>query len=137
MGNHRKRIAGALVAAGLAVTTIGAVSDSASADPPPDYAIDEEQLAEQITALELATGQEVLSGEIAGATWLAQVPDNWNGDLVIYAHGYAGEGTRLGVGPPPALGFLLDEGYAWAASSFNENPFSIVTRGLCIYIFSH
>ena len=27
-----------------------------------------------------------------GAGWRIEVPDNWNGDLVLYAHGYAGDG---------------------------------------------
>ena len=29
-----------------------------------------------------------------GAGWRIEVPDNWNGDLVLYAHGYAGTGDH-------------------------------------------
>ena len=65
----------------------------------------------------------MLSGEIAGAAWIAQIPDNWNGDLVVYAHGYRGEGPELTVDAPPAYQFLTAQGYAWAASSYRRNSY--------------
>jgi pimeloyl-ACP methyl ester carboxylesterase len=71
----------------------------------------------------VVTGQEVLSGEIAGAAWIAQVPENWNGDLVVWAHGYRGEGTALTVDPPASYAWLSSQGYAWAASSYRRNSY--------------
>jgi pimeloyl-ACP methyl ester carboxylesterase len=131
----------ALFAAAALTASVAVVPATASADQPPDYEIDQAALAQQIADLEQATGQEVLSGEIAGATWIGQVPDNWNGDLVIWAHGYAGEGTTLGVGTPPALGFLLDQGFAWAASSYRRNSYDpgigvIDTKNLTVHMQS-
>lgn len=102
---------------------IGLAPAHASAKPGPVYEIDHEQVADEIHAVEMATGQPVLSGEIAGAAWIGQVPDNWNGDLVVYAHGYRGEGTDLTVNAAPEYQFLVAEGYAWAASSYRRNSY--------------
>ncbi len=111
-------MAGAAVALAVGVAPLGA-----SADRGPVYEIDWEQVEGEVAEVEEATGQDVMSGEIAGAAWIAQVPDNWNGDLVIYAHGYRGEGTDLTVDAPPAYQFLTAQGYAWAASSYRRNSY--------------
>ncbi|NNC78796.1 MAG: hypothetical protein HKN94_01470 [Acidimicrobiales bacterium] len=95
----------------------------ASAAQGPVYEIDQAQVDKTVADVEKETGQAVLSGEIAGAAWIAQIPEKWNGDLVIYAHGYRGEGTELTVDPPPAYQFLTDAGYAWAASSYRRNSY--------------
>ena len=108
-----------LVAA-LAVTVTPSVT---SAKKGPVYEIDQDQVDDRVAEVESATGQPVLSGEIAGAAWIAQVPDNWNGDLLVYAHGFRGEGPELTVDPPPEYQFLTDGGYAWAASSYRRNGY--------------
>lgn len=107
----------------VASMAVGVVPGRAAAEPRPDYEIDTAQVAAEIADVEEATGQQVLSGEIAGAAWIAQIPDNWNGDLVVYAHGYRGEGTDLTVDAPPAYQFLTASGYAWAASSYRRNSY--------------
>ncbi len=60
-----------------------------------------------------------LQGDLNGAAYRIVVPANWNGTLLVYAHGY-GE-----YAVPPALAplagdvtTLLDQGYALAASTF-------------------
>jgi pimeloyl-ACP methyl ester carboxylesterase len=59
-----------------------------------------------------------------GAGWRIEVPDNWNGDLVLYAHGYAGAGNQLGVQNPAFIRpELIAKGYAWAASSYRANGY--------------
>jgi len=111
---------------GLAAVTalaIGLAPAPASAGQGPTYEIDWDQVDAEVDAVEAATGQEALSGEIAGAAWIAQVPDNWNGDLLIYAHGYRGEGTDLTVDAPPVYQWLTAQGYAWAASSYRRNSY--------------
>src|SRR5579863_9367517 len=37
----------------------------------------------------------------AGGRYTLQVPSNWNGGLVLYAHGYQGEGPRGDLENPP------------------------------------
>ena len=58
-----------------------------------------------------------------GAGWRIEVPDNWNGDLVLYAHGYAGTGATLNVQNPSIRAYLIANGYAWAASSYQANGY--------------
>lgn len=117
---QRRRPATIIASAMMAISLSPAV---VSARPGPVYEIDHAQVAARVAQVEAATGQEALSGEIAGAAWIGMIPDNWNGDLVVYAHGYRGEGTRLTVDPPPAYQFLTDAGYAWAASSYRRNSY--------------
>ncbi len=66
-----------------------------------------------------AQADTVLEGSTdGGAFFKIVVPDGWNGDLVIYNHGF----DLSPIGPTPDLGPLamlqLSEGYAVAASSY-------------------
>ena len=56
-----------------------------------------------------------------GATYKIEVPDNWNGTLLLYSHGYVTPGSSnpaRDVGDPLTGGFLLGAGYALAGSSY-------------------
>ena len=56
-----------------------------------------------------------------GATYLIEVPANWNGTLFLYSHGYVVPGTSnpaLDVGDPLTRAFLLGRGFALAGSSY-------------------
>lgn len=65
------------------------------------------------------------SGVNAGAGYRVEVPKNWNGTLVMYAHGYAGEGNALTVSNPAFRRYLIENGYAWAASSYTKNFYDV------------
>jgi pimeloyl-ACP methyl ester carboxylesterase len=54
-----------------------------------------------------------------------EVPANWNGELVMYTHGYAGEGAVLGATDTSIRRFLIQNGYAWAASSYSKNSYDV------------
>src|SRR5213076_2287127 len=60
-----------------------------------------------------------------GAGYRIEVPKNWNGRLVMYAHGYAGTGAALSVTIPGIRRHLLENGYAWAASSYAKNYYDV------------
>lgn len=60
-----------------------------------------------------------------GAAYRVEVPEHWNGMLVMYAHGYRGEGPDLTVDNPGIRQWLLDNGYAWAASSYSANYYDV------------
>ena len=64
-------------------------------------------------------------GVLGGALYRVEVPANWNGKLVLYAHGYAGTGNVLGVTNPPIRRYLIQNGYAWAASSYAKNYYDV------------
>src|SRR6266478_4334562 len=55
-----------------------------------------------------------------GATFLIEVPGNWNGTLLLYSHGYVIPGApnpARDVGDPATRQFLLANGFALAGSS--------------------
>jgi fermentation-respiration switch protein FrsA (DUF1100 family) len=65
------------------------------------------------------------AGVLGGAAYRVEVPANWNGKLVMYAHGYAGTGNALGVSNPSIRRYLVQNGYAWAASSYSKNYYDV------------
>lgn len=64
-------------------------------------------------------------GVLDGAAYRIEVPEDWNGMLVMYAHGFRGEGADLTVDNAPMREYLLDNGYAWAASSYSTNFYDV------------
>jgi hypothetical protein len=65
------------------------------------------------------------AGVLGGASYRVEVPATWNGKLVMYAHGYAGNDTPLGVDNPAIRRHLIQQGYAWAASSYSKNYYDV------------
>jgi hypothetical protein len=55
-----------------------------------------------------------------GATWIADVPANWQGTLLLYSHGY-GTLTAADAPDPGTQAALLADGYALAGSSYDPN----------------
>jgi len=60
-----------------------------------------------------------------GAGFRIEIPDNWNGDLVMYTHGFRGDGLELTVDSPPLRPHYLARGFAWAASSYSANFYDV------------
>jgi pimeloyl-ACP methyl ester carboxylesterase len=60
-----------------------------------------------------------------GAGYRVEVPDNWNGILVMYAHGYRGTVLNLTITNPSIRQHLIDSGYAWAASTYSKNWYDV------------
>ncbi len=88
--------------------------------------------ATTFTAMAAATGDVTdmsttsrWAGVLGGASYRVEVPPNWNGKLVMYAHGYAGTGAALGVQNPSIRRYLVQNGYAWAASSYAKNYYDV------------
>ena len=77
------------------------------------------------TALAGAPETDRWSGTLEGAGYRIEVPKNWNGKLVMYAHGYAGTGSALTVSNPGIRRYLIEQGYAWAASSYLKNYYDV------------
>jgi hypothetical protein len=58
-------------------------------------------------------------GVLGNARYLINVPADWNGGLVMFAHGYEGEGSGRGsVLSEPLADHLAERGYALAASGY-------------------
>jgi hypothetical protein len=63
-----------------------------------------------------------------GATFLIEVPANWNGTLFLCSHGYVIPGSpnpAFDVGDPFTRLFMLASGYALAGSSYATTGWSI------------
>lgn len=62
------------------------------------------------------------------AAYAAEFPTSgWNGRLIMYTHGYAGDGETLGGQVPDDAwrGAVLAAGYAWAGSSYSANYYDV------------
>ena len=99
---------------------------SVKADKPPQYFVDEAKLP--FNALSGTTTTR-LWGVQGGAGYRIEVPASWNGELVLYAHGFRGGGLELTVSNPPIRRYLIEHGFAWAASSYATNGYD-VTQGV-------
>jgi len=98
------------------------VSKPALAGPPPAYFVDQSKLP--FDALP-GTSTRRYWGLHNGAGYQIEVPDNWNGDLVLYAHGFRGAGLELTVSMPRIRAHLVANGYAWAATSYSKNGYDV------------
>src|SRR5437870_11860166 len=74
-------------------------------------------------------GVKTFTGSFAdGATYLIDVPANWNGTLLLYSHGYVIPGTpnpAHDVGDPLTRSYLLSNGYALAGSSYATTGWAV------------
>src|SRR5947209_6492498 len=104
----------------LSLLVLGATS--VLAGPPPAYFVDESKLPFDALA---GTSTMRSWGVHNGAGYRIEVPDNWNGDLVLYAHGFRGIGLELTVSNPRIRQYLVTNGYAWAASSYSKNGYDV------------
>jgi pimeloyl-ACP methyl ester carboxylesterase len=58
-----------------------------------------------------------------GAAYRIEVPPDWNGTLVMFAHGFRGTGNVVWVDNPQLRQYFVDKGFAWAASSYALNGY--------------
>jgi pimeloyl-ACP methyl ester carboxylesterase len=76
-----------------------------------------------------ASGVKKYKGKFAdGASYLIQVPANWDGTLVLYSHGYVVPGSSnpaMDVGDPITGAYLLAKGYALGGSSYATTGWAI------------
>ena len=72
-------------------------------------------------------GAKAFFGRYDGGLYKIEIPDNWNGELSLFAHGYednqGAQGSTLRVRNAPIREHLIKEGFAWAASSYRCNGF--------------
>jgi len=88
--------------------------------PKPEYFVDESKLP-----FEPLPGAQAYWGIHNNAGYRIEVPSAWNGDLVVWAHGYRGDGLELTVDNPLHREWLIASGYAWAASSYSKNAYDV------------
>lgn len=125
---HLLRALSVAVALALTIGAGGAAPASAGEvpgdEPLPGYTISNPPLAPAVVDGEATA---VHQGVHRHSAYLVETPARWNGELVMWAHGYRGQGTVL---YPETPGYdlrqkLLSQGYAWASSSYYDNGFDI------------
>jgi len=63
-------------------------------------------------------------GVLDGAQYVIAVPPEWNGGLVMFAHGYQAEGSGSGLtSREPLDHYLTNHGYAWASSGYRSKGY--------------
>jgi hypothetical protein len=125
----RRRRFAALAAGAAMVLSLGTALPSAATPVPgdrplPPYTISNPPLPPLAPGGEPTTVRQGVSGH---AAYDIEVPAHWNGELVMWAHGYRGQDTVLTVDPPDfdLREKLIGEGYAWAASSYADNGYDV------------
>ena len=78
-------------------------------------------------AFDALPGAKAYFGTYDGGVYHVEIPDKWNGELMLSSHGYVAasgaRGLELRVGQPLFRQHLIDEGFAWAASSYRCNGY--------------
>jgi pimeloyl-ACP methyl ester carboxylesterase len=120
---RRAAVAALLVIFGIVAAPAAGAGSSAKAGPlPPPVEVRQEP--EGVTlgdpALEPAPGARADYGRLGGSVYQIEIPQNWNGKLVLFLHGYEELGTEANTGPPDTRRYFLGKGYAWGASSFSS-----------------
>lgn len=77
----------------------------------------------------LAEGPQEVRGEAGGALYALFIPADWNGDVVVYAHGIVAATAPIALPETPMVTRLRDgllaRGFGVAYSSWSENGFAI------------
>src|SRR5262245_5371990 len=72
-------------------------------------------------------GAKATFGVYDGGLYRIEVPEKWNGELVLFAHGFVANagpnGSNLRVGVHRIREHLVEQGFAWAASSYRCNGY--------------
>jgi pimeloyl-ACP methyl ester carboxylesterase len=83
-----------------------------------------------VPGIRTAWGVEIVEGEIGpGSVYGLFVPEGWNGDLALYAHGFVNPMAPIALPTAaqiePLRDALLEMGYAVAYSSYSENGWAV------------
>jgi pimeloyl-ACP methyl ester carboxylesterase len=71
-------------------------------------------------AFDALPGATAYHGRLGGTVYQMEMPDDWNGRLVLYMHGFQGLAPEASVQTPGIRTYLVRRGYAWAASSYSS-----------------
>ncbi|MBI5288865.1 MAG: hypothetical protein HY873_07825 [Chloroflexi bacterium] len=71
-------------------------------------------------AFEALPGATADYGRLGGTVYRIEMPDEWNGRVVLYMHGFEELRSEARVSAPDFRRYLIGNGYAWGASSFSS-----------------
>jgi hypothetical protein len=89
---------------------------------PPPVAISPEAQGVQLAdpAFDALPGAKADYGRLGGTVYQIEVPDDWNGRLFMYQHGFQSLAPKAEVQQPLLREYFVEHGWAWAASSFSS-----------------
>lgn len=71
-------------------------------------------------AFEALPGAKAYYGHLGGTVYRIEIPDDWNGRLLLYQHGFQNLAAEAEVNDPLIRTYLIRNGWAWAASSYSS-----------------
>lgn len=87
------------------------------------------QILATIPANQPETITSTITGTSGGAEYQFLVPENWNGQLLVYAHGYADPATPIALPNTPEelqiFQAVTSQGFAVAMSSYSQNGWAV------------
>lgn len=96
--------------------------------PPISYRAEPDGARPADPAIEALPDARVLHGYLGGAAYIIEIPEVWNGDLVMWMHGFEDFAEQGRATAPDVRRYLIANGYAWAGSSYSSTGF-IPDRG--------
>jgi pimeloyl-ACP methyl ester carboxylesterase len=111
-----------------APTSTGAAKGMEIADPSCDYDYVSNTYGGSFGPLLDSSGKASSTtyvGISAQASYRIEVPNHWNGQLLLYAHPYQGLGNVAWVDSPQLRSWFVANGFAWAASSFAASGYDV------------
>ena len=115
----------ASVVVAAALVGPGGVASAAECSTTPSDRVPGIEIRDPACDFTALPGATAYTGILRGSAYRIEVPEDWNGDLVMYAHGYAGTGNEVSVSDPQLRSFYIENGYAWAASSYRQNGYNV------------
>lgn len=117
-------------ATAMATVTATVAAPGAEASPPatgyPPLGTRTVETTARAPDFEPLPGASADFGPLGDAVYRIEMPAEWNGELVLWAHGFRDFSTEVRVSSPRRAfrELLIAEGYAWAASSYSENGYT-------------
>jgi pimeloyl-ACP methyl ester carboxylesterase len=108
---------------GSAPSSSSAAQATATARPIPpkvDVSPEPQGISLADPAFDALPGATAHFGRLGGAVYQIEMPDEWNGRLVLYMHGFQGLAPEASVDPPGIRSYLIRNGFAWGASSYSS-----------------
>ena len=105
----------------IATPSIAAAKGEEPLPPPVEVRPEPEGITLEDPAFEALPGATADFGRLGGSVYKIEVPDDWNGRLVLYMHGFGEFAPEANAAPMDFRRYLIEHGYAWGASSFSSN----------------
>lgn len=112
----------ALATAGIGIERLPSVAYAGAGALPPPVVVRSEPQGVKLAdpAFSALPDARAYYGRLGGSVYQIEIPDRWNGRLVLYMHGFQGLSPVASVEQPSLRDYLIRNGFAWGASSFSS-----------------